>query len=150
MDAKICDFGVARLLNDDGSCSPGDDDGKRFDEETMTGGVGTARWAAPEVIIGQQRYTTAVDMYSFGVILSELDSRALPYADQPSLPESALLSLVCSGELRPQFRTASPPEIVELGGRCLAFQPMLRPSAVEAAYVLRQSLARCQQSSHIA
>ncbi|KAJ0409549.1 hypothetical protein ATCC90586_010060 [Pythium insidiosum] len=142
--AKLCDFGVARVLNDDGSCSPQDDDVKTDHSETMTGGVGTARWAAPEVILGHQRYTTAVDMYSFGVILSELDSRSLPYADQPSLPESALLSLVCNGELRPQFRAVSPPAIAELGERCLAFDPTQRPSAVEAAYVLRQTVSRLQ------
>ncbi|KAJ0390720.1 hypothetical protein ATCC90586_011899 [Pythium insidiosum] len=56
--AKLSDFGISR---------------NRSMEETMTAGVGTARWIAPEVILGGH-YTEFADIYSFGVVLSELDT----------------------------------------------------------------------------
>ncbi|RHY30501.1 hypothetical protein DYB32_004263 [Aphanomyces invadans] len=49
--------------------------------DTMTSGVGSAKWVAPEVLRGDD-YSERVDMYSFGVILCELDTHALPFADR--------------------------------------------------------------------
>ncbi|RHY01692.1 hypothetical protein DYB36_013521, partial [Aphanomyces astaci] len=64
--AKLSDFGISRL---------------RQLEETMTAGVGTALWAAPEVFLAK-KYNDRADVYSLGVVLSELDTCAIPYADQ--------------------------------------------------------------------
>ncbi|KAL3669714.1 hypothetical protein V7S43_005095 [Phytophthora oleae] len=44
----------------------------------MTAGVGTTLWMAPEVMLGQ-RYDVKADMFSFGVLLSELDVHTIPY-----------------------------------------------------------------------
>ncbi|DAZ93730.1 TPA: hypothetical protein N0F65_007356 [Lagenidium giganteum] len=44
----------------------------------MTAGVGTPYWIAPEVLAGQ-RYTEKSDIYSFGVLLSEIDMGEMPY-----------------------------------------------------------------------
>ncbi|KAG6962027.1 hypothetical protein JG688_00008821 [Phytophthora aleatoria] len=63
--AKLGDFGVSAT--------------KR--QHDMTTGVGTARWLAPEIARGEENYTEAVDVYSFGIILSELDTHQLPFAD---------------------------------------------------------------------
>jgi hypothetical protein len=63
--AKLSDFGISR---------------NRSVEETMTAGVGTARWIAPEVILGGH-YTEFADIYSFGVVLSELDTTKSPFHD---------------------------------------------------------------------
>ncbi|GMF33825.1 unnamed protein product [Phytophthora lilii] len=63
MEAKLTDFGIPR---------------ERLDR-TMTAGVGTSLWMAPEVLMGE-RYDDKADMFSFGVVLSELDVHALPYA----------------------------------------------------------------------
>ncbi|KAG9408427.1 hypothetical protein AC1031_021666 [Aphanomyces cochlioides] len=62
---KLADFGISR--HDTSS-------------ETMTAGVGTYRWMAPEVLTFKQ-YSTSVDVFSFGVVLSELDTHELPYAN---------------------------------------------------------------------
>ncbi|RLN57898.1 hypothetical protein BBJ29_005859, partial [Phytophthora kernoviae] len=62
--AKLGDFGVSATKR------PND----------MTAGVGTARWLAPEIARGEEMYTEAVDIYSFGIILSELDTHQLPFA----------------------------------------------------------------------
>ncbi|KAK1946676.1 Serine/threonine-protein kinase STY17 [Phytophthora citrophthora] len=67
MDAKITDFGISR---------------ERIDA-TMTAGVGTLLWMAPEVMLGE-RYDDKADMFSFGVVLSEIDQHTLPYAHAKS------------------------------------------------------------------
>ncbi|KAG6613364.1 TKL protein kinase, partial [Phytophthora cinnamomi] len=45
----------------------------------MTASVGTSRWMEPEVMLGEC-YDVKTDMFSFGVLLSELDVHSLPYA----------------------------------------------------------------------
>ncbi|GMF36269.1 unnamed protein product [Phytophthora lilii] len=62
-EAKLTDFGISR---------------ERLDR-TMTAGVGTSLWMAPEVMTGE-KYDDKADMFSFGVVLSELDVHTLPYA----------------------------------------------------------------------
>lgn len=121
--AKLTDFGVARVQSSN---------------NTMTVGVGTGRWLAPEVIYGNGDYDQFADMYSFGVLLSELDTHAVPYADARNsdgraLLEVAILHLVALGSLRPSFGAQSPPEIVALASRCLAFDRRQRPTAKEVA-----------------
>lgn len=62
LDAKVTDFGVSREIID----------------KTMTAGVGTSLWMAPEVLVGEH-YDEKADIFSFGVVLAELDSHSLPY-----------------------------------------------------------------------
>ncbi|KDO23467.1 TKL protein kinase [Saprolegnia parasitica CBS 223.65] len=118
---KLADFGVARE----------DADG------TMTCGVGTSRWTAPEVLQGQY-YSSAADVYSFGVVLSELDTHALPYADvlgpngQP-LAEATLVQRVCAGELTPTFQASCPAWVRSLAADCLCTEPARRPTALTVA-----------------
>ncbi|TMW63720.1 hypothetical protein Poli38472_002661 [Pythium oligandrum] len=131
--AKVSDFGVSRYALDE------DDDTEDTKQWLMTTGVGTARWTAPEVLMGQHaRYTTAVDVYSFGVILSELDTWDVPFSEIADLPETAILTQICNGERQPRFRRSSPEPIVRLGRQCLSLDPSKRPTAIEIAYSLRQ------------
>ncbi|KAF0684727.1 Aste57867_23313 [Aphanomyces stellatus] len=66
---KLADFGISRRHDED--------------EQSMTMGVGTYRWMAPEVL-AFRHYTIAVDVFSFGVLLSELDTHQIPYSDKQS------------------------------------------------------------------
>lgn len=127
MKAKLTDFGVSRF---------------RSQDNTMTAGVGTGKWLAPEVIAGNSDYGAPADMYSFGVVISELDSHKLPYEDVRGpngnkLVDVAMLQLVSSGELKPSFLPTCPPKIAELALLCLALKPSDRPAAAEVAYALR-------------
>lgn len=127
LEAKLTDFGVSRF---------------RSEDNTMTAGVGTGKWLAPEVIAGSSDYDQTADIYAFGVVLSEIDTHAVPYEDLRGangnqLAEVALLQMVAKGELVPTFSESCPDNIKELAARCLSFRPSDRPSAVEIAYVLR-------------
>ncbi|EQC32251.1 TKL protein kinase [Saprolegnia diclina VS20] len=129
--AKLTDFGISR---------------EQWDDETMTIGVGTYRWMAPEVLT-DGHYSTAADMYSFGVICTELDTHALPYADKCTpagnpLTESVIMAKVMAGELRPSFRDACPDWFRALGASCMDADPTVRPTAMEVAYALRVELRR--------
>ena len=46
---------------------------------TITGGVGTPEWTAPEVLKGEE-FNEKADVYSFGVIMWEIASRLKPWS----------------------------------------------------------------------
>ncbi|KAG6972356.1 hypothetical protein JG687_00001518 [Phytophthora cactorum] len=93
LEPKLIDFGVSR--------------GR--EEFSMTAGVGTPYWTAPEILEGK-RHTEQADIYSFGVVLTEIDTGKLPYHDALT-PEGTtpkpfmILADVMAGVLRPSFPT---------------------------------------------
>ncbi|GMF19372.1 unnamed protein product [Phytophthora lilii] len=134
LEAKLSDFGISR---------------ERLDL-TMTAGVGTSLWMAPEVMLGE-RYGDKADMFSFGVVLSELDVHTLPYdsskreslqLDGRSMPHATLLQKVTTGEARVEFSELSPSLITELGLACISLDPKDRPTAAEALYTLHVLLTQ--------
>ncbi|EGZ10746.1 hypothetical protein PHYSODRAFT_337522 [Phytophthora sojae] len=131
-DAKLADFGASR---------------ERVDR-TMTAGVGTSLWIAPEVMMGE-RYDDKADMFSFGIVLSELDSQQNPYAhakeNNPAgrkMPETAILQLVAMGKLRVEFSPGALKGVVQIGTACTSIDPTERPSAAEAFRKLQTILAQ--------
>ncbi|RLN02166.1 hypothetical protein BBI17_002347 [Phytophthora kernoviae] len=133
LEAKVTDFGISR---------------ERVDQ-TMTAGVGTSLWMAPEMMMGE-RYDDKADMFSFGVVLSELDQHSLPYShakDNNSgrkLPDTAILQMVTLGQIRVEFSSEALESMVQLGMACVSVDPKDRPTAAEALYklqvILRQEL----------
>lgn len=133
-DAKLSDFGVSRELSI---------------EDTMTGDVGTVAWIAPEVLQGRQ-YSERADLYSFGVLLVELDTCRHPYDKAalaaagdlaPPVTNTLIAMRVCAGSLAPVVSPQCPPGVAALVRRCLSFDPQDRPTAVELHYELRGILA---------
>ncbi|CAI5741661.1 unnamed protein product [Hyaloperonospora brassicae] len=126
LEAKITDFGMARQWNVD----------------TMTADVSTALWMAPEVVMGE-RYDASADIFSFGVVLSELDSHLLPYRDTlfvngQQTSNVAILTMLTSGQQRRiNFSSSVPSELVNLGQTCVDLDPKARPSASELLYRLQ-------------
>ncbi|EQC28273.1 TKL protein kinase [Saprolegnia diclina VS20] len=129
--AKLTDFGVSRTVSDHG---------------TMTMGVGTFRWAAPEVF-RDQKYTVAADMYSFGMVLVELATHDLPYAQLVEMSNFALMQALRDGQHHPAaYRkevTGDCPDYVHaLIVACTKDDPSARPSAMDVGSLLRQHLPR--------
>lgn len=135
LEAKLTDFGASR---------------EQSYNMTMTQNIGTARWQAPEILAGSSDYDTSSDIFSFGVMLAELDSHALPYEGARGqggeiLADIAILHLVAMGQLRPSFSSACPYKLRVLADKCMDQDPKRRPTAVECAYKLRavfKALAR--------
>jgi serine/threonine-protein kinase TNNI3K len=124
MEAKLTDFGVSR---------------ERV-AETMTAGVGTSLWMAPEVMMGE-KYDAKADIFSLGVVLSELDTHCLPYARaKQTKSEAAVLQMVAGGKLRVAFSPRALKSMVDLGLACVSVDAKLRPTAAEALYKLHMIL----------
>lgn len=128
LHAKLTDFGVSRERSDD----------------RMTNAVGTSLWMAPEVMMGAH-YGNKADVFSFGVLLSELDTHEMPYANfntpgvrKPAEPD--MLQMVAAGRLRVNFSSDCPEELLKLAQECIAVDPTDRPTAAEALYRLQRAL----------
>ena len=107
--AKLCDFGLARLIT----------------HEPMSGLVGTAQWMAPEVLLSDPSYDAKIDVYSFGIVIWELLTSRVPYA---GIDLAILPRLVVNDGLRPEIPKETPPELANLMTSCWNANPMLRPS----------------------
>jgi mitogen-activated protein kinase kinase kinase 7 len=124
LEPKLIDFGVSRGILD----------------VTMTAGVGTPYWTAPEILEGK-RYTEMADIYSFGVVLSELDTGRVPFYDAVTddgdkLMPFQILQGVMAGTLRASFSDECPSRIRRVGNMCLALDPATRPTALEVVQEL--------------
>ncbi|KAI9917092.1 hypothetical protein PsorP6_018060 [Peronosclerospora sorghi] len=133
--AKLSDFGISR---------------KRSVEETMTAGVGTIYWTAPEVLMGK-KYTEKADIYSFGIVMSEMDMCAVPYSDKRDsagkpLQGMKIIQLVIRKGLRPSFLPSCPEPMKALAARCLDADPDARPDASELLEMLRNIQDGMRQS----
>ncbi|KAG6951646.1 hypothetical protein JG688_00013643 [Phytophthora aleatoria] len=120
LDAKLCDFGISRR-----KCSG-----------NATAAAGTLSWTAPELLLGEE-CSEKVDIYSLGVLLSELDTCTLPYHDLNSLSERLvqhplrLMRRIIDDGLRPQLSSDCPLPITHLIAACVSRNPKLRPSAAD-------------------
>ncbi|KAH9121871.1 hypothetical protein LEN26_010475 [Aphanomyces euteiches] len=99
------------------------------------------RWAAPEVLMGED-FTELADLYSFGLILSELDTRAIPYNDE-RYPH--FFVKIAKGILKPTFQPTCPAPVRHVADACLQFDPMLRPSSAQVVEMLEKAKAELSQ-----
>ncbi|RHY09936.1 hypothetical protein DYB36_003436 [Aphanomyces astaci] len=126
---KLTDFGVSREQS----------------QETMTNGVGTGRWMAPE-ILKYNHYSVAADIFSFGMILSELSTHQLPYTDRLNpydgkpLIDTAVMAMVISDEIKPTFAPDMPMFLKDMAMHCIAHEATERPTAAVLSYTLRQHM----------
>ncbi|KAH9110308.1 hypothetical protein AeMF1_014832 [Aphanomyces euteiches] len=125
---KLTDFGTARETSN----------------ETMTIGVGTYRWMAPEVL-KEHYYTVAADIYSLGMVISEMSTHHIPYVDLTNgrgkpLVDTAIMSMVIHQEIQPTLSPLSLPWVKEVALQCLAFEPEDRPTALQLSALIRKNL----------
>lgn len=85
-DLKICDFGLARIIDDDSMNDNDNTNNNDTDNEQgninsgMTEYVATRWYRAPEVMLTAAKYSRAMDIWSCGCILAEL------FLKRPLLP----------------------------------------------------------------
>ncbi|CEG47634.1 tkl protein kinase [Plasmopara halstedii] len=130
-EAKLTDFGVSRELVED---------------QTMTAEIGTISWIAPEVLRGE-RYSEKADVYSFGVIMTELDTCRRPYSEgvlnddnrggNVKHTNARIAVLVSAGKLRPTLSSDCPNSVRDVVAKCLDADPINRPSALQLHFELR-------------
>ncbi|EQC25948.1 TKL protein kinase [Saprolegnia diclina VS20] len=109
-----------------------------------TGG-GMPFWTAPEMLRKGQIYSDKADVYSFGVILIELETLQLPYATQ-DIDDCTFRGDVRDGKLQPSISSTCAPWLRDLISRCLAYNPSQRPSAQEIVDLLQElRLATCDR-----
>ncbi|OQS04964.1 kinase [Thraustotheca clavata] len=93
---------------------------------TMTQGADTLYWTAPEVL-QESHYGFQSDIYSFGVLLTELDTLDMPYSNL-NLSGLSILYKVSDGTLRPELSGKCAPWYKNLAEKCLANDPTQRPT----------------------
>jgi serine/threonine protein kinase len=67
-EVKLADFGYACQLTEE--------------VDSRKSKVGTVCWMAPELIKGERRYTTKVDIWSFGIFAMEMADGDPPYISE--------------------------------------------------------------------
>mmetsp|Transcript_11828 Transcript_11828/g.20240 ORF Transcript_11828/g.20240 Transcript_11828/m.20240 type:complete len:427 (-) Transcript_11828:36-1316(-) len=100
---------------------------KQHRKRALTLNVGTNIYMAPEVSLGNGLYYSAIDVYSFGVIMWQLVTNcSIPYLDQGiSLREVS--SFVSSGK-RLEIPSDCPQPFAKLISKCWHSNPKKRPS----------------------
>ncbi|EQC25335.1 TKL protein kinase, partial [Saprolegnia diclina VS20] len=99
-------------------------------------GTGTLCWMAPEVF-EDTSYSFPADIYSYGMFLTELDTRHKPYADM-RLHVWDVVAGVRSGALRPMLQPDCRPWLRDLATACLASDPQARPTAKDVVAILQE------------
>ncbi|POG79133.1 kinase-like domain-containing protein [Rhizophagus irregularis DAOM 181602=DAOM 197198] len=120
----ISDFGLSGPLNKQKS------DGKI---------CGVLPYVAPEVL-NKEPYTTSSDIYSFGVIMTELSSGKPPFHKRKH--DTILALEICNG-LRPEFGKGTPEIYKKLAYRCMYAIPDQRPTANELFDILQVWYLSC-------
>ncbi len=108
MHAKIGDWGSARAT--------------LAGSRTMTHGVGTACWMAPEVL-KHARCSKFSDVYGFGIILWELATRREVYE---GLESTQIIAMVANDRLRPDIPAGCPWNALMV--KCWMEEPSERPT----------------------
>jgi serine/threonine protein kinase len=107
----ICDFGISRFLD-------------ALDDSPVMTRVGTPAWTAPEMLLGGT-YTNKVDVYSYGIILNEMLSGAMPFK---GMKMGDVLTALVKRDERPPIPASGPPHLRKLIRYCWETVPERRPS----------------------
>ncbi|RIB10634.1 kinase-like domain-containing protein, partial [Gigaspora rosea] len=95
---------------------------------------GALPYVAPEVL-NTNLYTEASDIYSFGIIMTEIFTGYPPYYN---IPHNEILAIqICLG-LRPKIKCKIPKLLQDLMNRCLDAKPQNRPTANELVNIIEK------------
>jgi serine/threonine protein kinase len=130
MEVKVADFGTSAIVEAINSAAPVVHDSST--SLSLTRGVGTPLWMAPEVLYGQS-YTYSADVYSYGIVLWEILTRRWPWEDDPYITTAERLRERLVQNMRPPLPPSSDPAYIDLLQACWASDPALRPTFTDIA-----------------
>lgn len=138
---KVCDLGTARVcgLVEGGPRAASSNAAL----DTMTRGVGTLLWTAPEVLQGRQ-YDIKADVYSFSIVMFEVLTRVLPY---PTLNTTWAVRDAVEAGVRPEVPADCPSAYGVLMRRCWSTAPADRPAFGECLAGIEAMLAAAPADS---
>jgi serine/threonine protein kinase len=121
---RVGDFGLSKILGS------GDEAVNQAITQTMN--VGTGCYMAPELFseVGDGRYTSAIDVYAYAMVLYELITLAVPWSRPKGVTSVTKFQLIhyVSGGLRPTIPSTVPDSYRQLIEACWQQNPSLRPS----------------------
>ncbi|KDO22633.1 TKL protein kinase [Saprolegnia parasitica CBS 223.65] len=100
-----------------------------------------------KVLALTSNYSFAADIYSFGVILTELDTLQMPFHDVKGLGYWGIIDGVRLGNLRPTVSASCPQWLRDLANACLSFDPTQRPSAQKIVELLQNLVGRSKEEA---
>lgn len=111
--AKVADFGLSA--------------------KKKVGATGTPFWMAPELLLRRASNNTSTDVYSFGVIVSEVLSRREPYSEYENTDPKEVIRRITDPtiNLRPTVPKGCPHQAVVLMEECMLVDPSQRPNFEE-------------------
>jgi serine/threonine protein kinase len=130
---NIVNKSVISFITDFGLCRPVSEDSTKTGQRNL---YGVLPYVAPELLKGKE-YTQASDIYSFGIIMTEVLTGYPPYHDIPH--DDYLKINICSGR-RPEIKCEVPQLLLDIIEKCLDAEPKNRPTALNLEYVLRKCL----------
>ncbi|CAB4436878.1 unnamed protein product [Rhizophagus irregularis] len=138
------DFHSGNILQDNNSVTylsdfglSGPSNEQKSDDKTC----GVLPYIAPEVLNGEP-YTLSSDIYSFGVIMTELSSGKPPFYERKH--GLSLTLEICNG-IRPEFGKGTPEIYKNLAYRCMNANPDQRPTANELYEILLFWVDSCNE-----
>ncbi|RIB19012.1 kinase-like domain-containing protein [Gigaspora rosea] len=99
---------------------------RKKDESDLEDSIcGVLPYVAPEVL-NKKPYTIAADIYSFGIIMTEISTGRPPHYD---VEYNETLAIQIFNGLRPEFAKGTPECYIQLANQCMDDNPSNRPSA---------------------
>ncbi|KAL3657009.1 hypothetical protein V7S43_018057 [Phytophthora oleae] len=180
--AKLTDFGLSRYLPSTegegfGSARSRTEEDVNNSNSPQYGSRarGTGRWMAPELLTSGAQCSMASDVYAFGIVLSEIDTCELPFAEREklavrSLPsrlatagegssedgdsrvmnESSVVHKIVAEGWKPTFRVTCPETIKRLALECLSPDPSARPTSLAVAHRIRKAATKRERPEVLA
>ncbi|RIB03790.1 hypothetical protein C2G38_2048985 [Gigaspora rosea] len=95
---------------------------RKTDEKVLEGDIyGVMPYVAPEVLLGEQQFTQAADVYGLGVIMTEITTGQRAFDGRKF--DAILGADICGKGLRPEFALGTPKCYIELAEKCMNSDP---------------------------